>query len=183
MALKGSPWSSRVRQTPASYWRRGYRILVFGGGRAWQFAQRFVEAGGAFKARERTTLVCPPQENPASMRWPVRHRVAWIVDTGGADVDGLCTALIRDGAVSVTLYRIEDEPASSWELALSQPPPRFDPAMISAVRQAEQGVMIELLIRGARGAGGERVRALIHEFAAAGIETAQLALGRMASER
>lgn len=168
-----------MRQTPASYWRRGYRILVFSGGRAWKFAQRFVEAGGVFKARERTTLVCPPGESPDAMRWPVRHRAAWIVDTGGADVECLCTALIRDGAVDVTLYRIEDEATSSWVLSLSQPEPRFDLAVIAAARQARQGAMINLLVKGTHGAAGERVRTLIHELAADGNETAQLALGRL----
>jgi hypothetical protein len=172
-----------VRKTPFSYWRRGYRILVFAGARAWQHAQRFIEAGGVVKARERTTLASPPGESPDSMRWPVRHRMVWIVDTGGADVEGLCTALIRDGAVDVTLYRIGYEPAWSWELSLSQLAPRFDTAVIAAVHQAERGVMIDLLVRSARGAGGERVRVLIQEFAADGNQTAQLALGRLEDGR
>ncbi|MEA3278875.1 MAG: hypothetical protein U9Q81_26995 [Pseudomonadota bacterium] len=177
--MKWAPWSSRIRQTPAAYWRRGYRIQVFCGRHAWRDAGRFVEAGGILKARERTTLVLLPGENPAALRWPVRHRVVWVVDTGGTDVDGLCAALVRDGVRDVTLYTIGRERAASWGLSLSQPVPRFDPGVIAAARQAEQGVMINLLVRGAQGTGGERVKALIREFAADGIKTAQVALTRL----
>lgn len=162
--MRRAPYGGTVIRTPAVYWIAGTWILIFAGRRAWDAAKAYLDHGHVDEARERHTLVAPPDDDPALFFWPVAQRRACICDTGGVDLATLQHALVQARAAKLGVLAIDLE--SEWwarHLPAQPDPLQFDLALVDRLQDIEierERARCEFWMRYARDHGDDELWAV-----------------------